>query len=78
MKLSFVYISLFVLSISFLIASDVLQGLKLWTAIHIIKEGFSVVSTTEKSLIFITFLWPLLSPLVDFMKRKNKYGGKSN
>jgi len=75
MRLVVAYITIFLLSIAFLIATDMLTGMDLTTAVEILKESFSVTTREEDMVIVILLLLPLLIPFVTYMRGCRKKTG---
>ncbi|MFC5650325.1 hypothetical protein ACFPYJ_14535 [Paenibacillus solisilvae] len=66
MKIIVAYISILLLSLSFLVIADVLAGMPLSTAIHVQIESFNVSSLSENVAIVLLMIIPILTP---FMKK---------
>ncbi|MFH5183332.1 hypothetical protein ACHHV8_12295 [Paenibacillus sp. TAB 01] len=75
MRMVVAYITIFLLSIAFLIATDMLTGMDLTTAVEILKESFSVTTREENMVIVILLLLPLLIPFVTYMRGRRKKTG---
>jgi hypothetical protein len=72
MRIVFAYITIFLLSLFFLVITDMVTGMKFSEAINVLKESFSVITTAEYVIILMLLISPILAPLITFMKRRRK------
>lgn len=72
MKIVVAYITIFLVSMLFLVTTDIITGMKFTTAVDVLKESFSVTPTTGYVLIAFLLSCPILTPIVTFVKHRKK------
>lgn len=73
MKIPFIYLTLFLSSVSMLLLMDVLSGMPLRDAVGIVIRSFSVTSYIEKIVLALALILPFLIPMLKrFMPSRNK------
>ncbi len=73
MKVVILFFVCICLSLSFLIAVDLLSGLSLSEAIQVLSDSFSTTTLQEYLIIFIFLTFPFITAFITFMrKRKQK------
>jgi hypothetical protein len=77
MKIAFIYVILFILSLGFIIATDLLSGWSLDESLTVIRESFSGTTFAESFFALIALLSPFLSPIAKLWKNKRNASTKT-
>lgn len=78
MKIIMVYITLFLSCATFLIVTDLLSGIKLPVAIHILFKSFSVLTGADYLILIVSLAIPFVPVLASRLKNRIFAENKSN
>lgn len=72
MKVVILFFVCICLSLSFLIAVDLISGLSLPEAIQVLTDSFSTTTLQEYVIIFVCLTIPFVSAFISFMKKRKQ------
>jgi hypothetical protein len=76
MKIAFIYITLFILSLGFIVTIDLLSGWSLDESLSVIRESFMGTTFAENFFALIALLSPFFSPIAKLWKNKRSSSTK--